>query len=67
MAFVGAERMVRTGGGGRTVKAGGAGVAMLALVFELLGALIQGVFAFVAVNSPPASALIHLSRNSCAA
>ena len=47
MAFVCAERMARAGGGGQIRKAGCAGAAMLALVFGLLGSLIQGVFAFV--------------------
>jgi len=47
MAFVRAERMARARGGGQTRKAGGAGATTLALVFGLLGSLIQGVFAFV--------------------
>jgi len=47
MAFVGAERMARAGGGSQTRNAGEAGATMLALVFGLFSALIQGVFAFV--------------------
>jgi hypothetical protein len=47
MAFVCAERMARTGRTGQTCQIGVAGPTMLALVFELLAALIQGVFAFV--------------------
>ena len=47
MAFVCAERMAWTGRTGQTCQIGVAGPTMLALVFELLATLIQGVFAFV--------------------
>ena len=47
MALVCAERMARAGRTGQTCQIGVAGSTMLALVFELLAALIQGVFAFV--------------------
>ena len=47
LALVRAKRMPWAGGGGQTCKAGVAGAAMLALIFGLLGPLIQGVFAFV--------------------
>lgn len=47
MAFVGSERMARAGCGGQTHKAGIADATMLALVFGLLGSLIQGVLALV--------------------
>lgn len=46
MAFVGAERMTRTTEAGQIHNARGADAAMLALVFGLLGSLIQGVLAF---------------------
>ena len=47
MAFVGTERMTEAGGGGQICQTGIAGAAMLALIFGLLVALIQCVFAFV--------------------
>jgi hypothetical protein len=47
MAFVCAERMARTERTGQTCQIGVAGPTMLALVFGLLAAVIQGVFAFV--------------------
>jgi len=46
-AFVCTERMALAGGGCQTRNAGGAGATMLALVFGLLGSLIQSVLAFV--------------------
>jgi len=47
MAFVGPERMAEAGGASQICQAGVAVATMLAFVFGLLAALIQGVFAFV--------------------
>jgi hypothetical protein len=50
MAFVWAERMARAGCGGQIHKAGGADAAILALVFGLLGSLIQNMFTFACAH-----------------
>lgn len=64
LAFVCAERMAEAGGSGQTRKAGVASATMLAVIFGLLVALIQGVFSFVRPSRVAETGCSRQGRNA---